>query len=150
MNKIIINVDETWIGMTDFRRRKWQVKEQYNSVAKMQVYPRVSMILGIDTRGQIYVSLIQSNSNASTMRIFFQQLVKKLEEERPYWHKNTIIMLDNATYHTCGTTMKLFEELGVPVLFTGSHSYSASPVELTFAAFKSKDINPSWYSTGKK
>ena len=136
--------------MTDFRRRKWQVHKDFNSVAKLQVIPRISMIVGIDTRGQIYLSLLQSNNNASTMRIFFHSLVKRLDAERKYWHKNTIIMLDNAKYHTCSATLKVLEELGVTVLFTGPHSYSASPVELFFAAFKRTDINPRHVSTGKK
>ena len=108
------------------------------------------MILGIDNRGKIYVSLVQSNTNASMMRIFFHSLIKKLDSENPYWHKNTIIMLDNASYHTSTATLKVFEELGVPVLFTGPHSYSASPVELVFAAFKAADINPRLVPTGKK
>ena len=59
-------------------------------------------------------------------------------------------MLDNATYHSCSSTLKILEDLGVPVLFTGPHSYSASPVELFFAAFKSSDINPRKAPTGKK
>ena len=59
-------------------------------------------------------------------------------------------MLDNVSYHTCSTTLKLFEELGVTVLFTGPHSYSASPVELVFAAFKAADINLRRILTGKK
>ena len=59
-------------------------------------------------------------------------------------------MLDNASYHTCSTTLKVLEELGVTVLFTGPHSYSASPVELFFAAFKAADINPRHVPTGKK
>ena len=84
------------------------------------------------------------------MKIFFHALVKKLEAERPYWHKNTVIMLDNASYHTCTTTMKVFEELGVPVLYTGPYSYSASPVELFFAAFKAADINPRHAPMGKR
>ena len=59
-------------------------------------------------------------------------------------------MLDNAPYHTSKTTMKLFEELRVPVLFTGPHSYSACPCELLYAAFKSRDINPARVKTGKR
>ena len=51
-------------------------------------------------------------------------------------------MMDNAPYHTCTTSMQLYGELNIPILFTGPHSYSASPVELFFAAFKSVDINP--------
>ena len=39
-------------------------------------------------------------------------------------------MLDNAPYHRAGKILSLFEEKRVPVLFTGPHSYDASPVEL--------------------
>ena len=31
--KVVINVDETWIGMSDFRRRKWCQHRHNNSVA---------------------------------------------------------------------------------------------------------------------
>ena len=72
-----------------------------------------------------------------------------LDAESSQWYRNTVIMLDNAPYHTSNATLKAFEELGVPVLFTGPHSYSASPVELLFAAFKARDINPRLVPTGK-
>ena len=124
-NKVIINVDETWLGMTDFRRRKWRLPGTSNSVPHLQVVPRVSMIVGLDTSGRVYLSLIQANSNASVMGIFFNALIKKLESERPYWYHNTVLMLDNASYHTSKASFKVFEELRVPVLFTGPHSYSA-------------------------
>ena len=43
--------------MSDFRRMKWQCPGTTNSVAKVEVSPRVTMILGLDTMGEIYVSL---------------------------------------------------------------------------------------------
>ena len=30
---IILNVDQSWLNMLDFRHRKWVVKDQRNSVA---------------------------------------------------------------------------------------------------------------------
>ena len=108
------------------------------------------MIVGISSRGEIYVSLLQSNSNASVMGIFFNSLVKKLAGENKYWYNSVVIQLDNALYHSSASTMKMFKELRVPVLFTGPHSYSASPVEYFFGAFKSKDVNPSKIKTGKR
>ena len=83
------------------------------------------------------------------MEIFFQDLARKLDEERPYWRKNTIILLDNAPYHHGAGMSKVFEKLQMPICYTGPHSYDASPVELVFAAFKSKDINPRHVKTGK-
>ena len=32
--KVVINVDETWLGMSDFRRMKWTFPGQLGSVAK--------------------------------------------------------------------------------------------------------------------
>ena len=38
----------------------------------------------------------------------------------------------------------------VPVIYSGPHSYSGTPVELLFAHFKAADINPRKVKTGKK
>ena len=49
--KKILNIDETWLGMCDFRRMKWQPSGSTNSVPKLPVAPRISMITGLDTKG---------------------------------------------------------------------------------------------------
>ena len=128
--KTILNVDETWLGMTDFRRRKWRAPGSTNSVAKLEMRPRITMIMGIDSNGSVYLSLLQSNSNSQVMDIFFRALVKQLDKERPDWRDDTVIMLDNARYHSSKPTKRLFEALSIPVLYTGPHSYAASPCEL--------------------
>jgi len=51
INKTIINIDETWIGMSDFRRMKWTLPDMPNGMPKKNVLPRISMIVGLDTRG---------------------------------------------------------------------------------------------------
>ena len=58
--------------------------------------PRISMILGIDTLGSVYLSLVQANSNSKIMEIFIIQLVQMLDFERPGWRKNTVWVWDNA------------------------------------------------------
>jgi hypothetical protein len=73
----------------------------------------------------------------------------KLDRERPNWRYNTVVLLDNAPYHTSTATMRILNFLEIPVCFTGAHSYSAAPCELLFAAFKSRDINPSRVAIGK-
>jgi transposase len=112
--------------------------------------PRISMIVGIDTLGNVFCSITQANSNAAVMRIFFAALVKKLDRERSNWRNDTIIVLDNAKYHGAESTLKVFESLRIPVAFLGPHSYDAAPCELFFAWFKSVDINPLHEPTGKK
>ena len=83
------------------------------------------------------------------MDVFFRQLCLKLDNERPNWRKDTVILLDNAPYHACNSTIKLLEGLGFTVLFTGPHSYDASPTELLFARFKACDFNPNRIPTDK-
>ena len=49
--KRIINIDETWLGMTDFRRMKWCAQGSSNSKPKKNMQPRVTMITALDTQG---------------------------------------------------------------------------------------------------
>ena len=72
-----------------------------------------------------------------------------LDNENRNWRRNTVIMLDNATYHKCQSVLEIFENTETAVIFTGPHSYDASPCELYFAAFKAADINPRHLRTGK-
>lgn len=37
------------------------------------------MILGLDTLGNVYVSLAQANSNSSMMELFFRNLTRRLD-----------------------------------------------------------------------
>ncbi len=66
----VINVDETWLGMTDFRKMKWQQRGDSNSVPQKQVAPRISMIVGLDTHGSVYLTLVQANSNSKIMELY--------------------------------------------------------------------------------
>ena len=83
------------------------------------------------------------------MQLFFWRLVRLLNRKNPNWRKDTIILLDGAAYHQSSAMMQFYEDQAMPVLFTGPHSYAASPVELLFAAFKRADINPRKLPTGK-
>ena len=129
---------------------KWKPKNQSNSVAIVQIRPRISMIGAIDTRGNVYLSLTNCNSNNQIMEIFFRQLVAKLDKENPYWRENTIITLDNASYHNHSNMFKLYESLRIPIMFVGPHSYQTASMELFFAHFKSVSFNPENIPLGKR
>ena len=59
------------------------------------------------------------------MELFFRDLVRKLDDERKNWRSDTLIVLDNAPYHTSQVTIDLFRNLSLPICFTGPHSYDA-------------------------
>ena len=104
--------------------------------------PRISVILGVDSLGQSYLSLTQANSNSSIIEIFLRELVKKLDVQRPDWRSDTVLLFDNASYHTSEATLGLMEQLAIPVMFFGPYSYNVAPCELWFGLFKQEDINP--------
>ena len=55
--KTIINIDETWLGMTDFRQMHWTFPGLPSSVPKKLMSPRVSMIAALDTSGRVFLSI---------------------------------------------------------------------------------------------
>ena len=82
--------------------------------------------------------------------LYIQQLVLKLDKERPDWRKNTVITMDGASYHTAAGTYALLKKLRVPIALQGPHSYDIAPCELYFAAFKRADVNPRKVPTTKE
>jgi uncharacterized protein YcbK (DUF882 family) len=107
--------------MSDFRRRKWQVKGSTNSVPAFSMAPRVSMIVATDSLGNIYFSLLQSNNDQFTFGIFIQRLVKKLDEDRPNWRRETIVLMDGAAYHTADSIYDLLQKLRLPIMVLGPY-----------------------------
>jgi len=119
--------------MSDFRRCKWKAPATTNSVAKLAIAPRITMILGIDNFGNIYYSLAQANSNSSMMEIYFRELVVILDRDKPSWRNSFVILLDGASYHQSKEFKIVAAKLRLPLMLLGPHSYDAAPSELFFA-----------------
>ena len=147
---IFLNIDETWLDTSDYRRMKWRPKYSTNSMPIVQLAPRISMIVAMDTLGSVYLTLTQANTTTSVIEIYLRQLTLKLDKDRPHWRQDTIMVWDNASYHCNDTTMQVLEDLRIPVLFTGPHSYDFAPCELFFSYFKSASFNPERLPLGKK
>ena len=108
------------------------------------------MITALDSSGGVSFSLMQSNTNTNTMQLFLTQLINKLDDKDKYWRKSHILMCDGASYHTSEHMLQFYKDQRLPILITGPYSYSGSPVELFFAAFKRDDVNPRSLPTGKQ
>jgi len=150
MGKILINLDESWINETDFRRMKWRPPGDSNVQPALQLSPRITLIAALDTLGNAYLTLTQANSNNKTMEIYFHQLAAKLDRERPSWREDSVIITDNAPYHVSASTQRVLQDLRIPILFFGPHSYNIAVCELFFAFVKSTHLNPTFMPTGKK
>ena len=58
VKKRIINIDESWLDSGDYRRMSWQRKGTSNGIPVKKVYPRITLMVALDTEGKIYASLL--------------------------------------------------------------------------------------------
>ena len=84
--------------MTDHRRRKWKIKGTTNSIATIQVRPRIVIIAAVDNLGNAYISLLQANTTSEVMKLFLWEFTKLLDAEDSDWRSKTMLMHDNAPY----------------------------------------------------
>ena len=84
------------------------------------------------------------------MEIYLTELVRMLDSEDKHWRKDTVIIWDNASYHSSERTKSLLETLKIPLMFLGAYSYDMAPAELLFARLKSADLHPGEIDVGKK
>ena len=77
------------------------------------------------------------------------ELVEILDKKDISWRNNTLVLLDNASYHTSTQTMKVLSLLEIPVIFLGPYSYLMNPIELFWGMFKDADLNKENLPTGK-
>lgn len=100
----IVNVDESWLNQTDFRNRKWRVRGATNSVKRMQLSARISVIAALSTNGDLFLSLTQVNTDSTMISMFLYHLSSKLGALDPHWRKSTVFLLDGAAYHRSSDT----------------------------------------------
>ena len=112
--------------------------------------PRLSLIAALDTEGRVYFSLTQANTDQNVMLVFLRHLILTLDEERPNWREDTIILLDGARYHTGEDIREFLHKLQLPVIWSAPYSYATAPIELIFGGLKLGEHNPDRLPTGKK
>ena len=96
------------------------------------------------------ITLAHSNSDSNMMALFLHSLTETLDAESPGWQDDTVILWDNATYHTSEETRAVIRSLGIKVIYSGPYSYSSAPIETLFSALKLGELNAEGLSTGKR
>ena len=100
------------------------------------------MMAGIDNYGEVYYSLLQANSNNTTMELVLTYLVSILTAQRPDWREDTILLLDGASWHTSRETRATLERLNIPAMISAPYGYDGAPIELFYACLKRGNLNP--------
>ena len=129
----IINVDETWLNELNFTRKTRNRKNANNSMLMKSVSPSLSMIAALDNEGRIYFSLNHSSTDQDVFMLFMRYLVRKLDEDTPGWENDSIVLIDNATYHRGEDIKKYFRKMQVPIMYSAPYSFSTAPIETLFS-----------------
>ena len=123
--KRIYNVDESWIDQLNFSRQHWK-PTRYATEGMKPVSPRVSLIACVGTDGTALYSLTQINTDSKVFCLYLTELVKKLSAADKDWRDNSVLLLDNASYHVSPETLSYLAWLKVEVIFSGPCKYRIS------------------------
>ena len=93
-NTKFVCIDETQLSYSDGRFRAWQSKDAPNTHGCEPVWPRVSIILALSSLGDLYLSILQGNSNSDLMRLFVSSLAERMDGEDKAWRDKTIWIWD--------------------------------------------------------
>jgi len=132
----VINVDESWIHATNYTRMMWRPPSAPGTMISKSVAPRLALLCALDTKGQIYYSLSQSNTDSDMMMLYMRYLLRRLDEEEADWRDNTVFLFDGAKYHTSEEMKAYFRKMDIKVIYSGPYSYTSAPIELVFGALK--------------
>ena len=145
-----INIDETTLDCTNFTDKKWCEQGTSNSLPNKGIKPRISMIVGLASDGEIYVSLTQVNTNTDMIMLFISRLALILGQEHKDWRKNTILLLDGASYHKSADSRKLFDNMSIKIMLSAPYSFAGAAIEYFFGYFKKGNLNKGNYPLGKR
>ena len=148
--KRVINIDESALNQGQFIRNTWAPRGLKNAHSSKPFGHRLSLIAAMDTHGQVYFAVTQSTVDSEVFVAFLLRLAETLDSEDPDWRDNTVIVLDNASYHHGEETMEALATLRVPTMLAGQYGYDGSPCEKLFAHLKIGDLNPGDISSGKR
>jgi hypothetical protein len=144
-----IAIDETFLGMMNFSRRKWKVKGDLKSENLRPVVPRVTIIGAISNMGESFMSILQDNTDQDVIQLFLLELFEILDRNSPGWKRDSFLFWDCASYHCSESTLSMLREYDVPVVQLGAYSYLQNPIELYWAMLKDADLNPTDAKTSK-
>ena len=94
---IIYNVDESWIDVSDNRRRRWSRRGVSNTKAEKVLNVKINIITAISTEGNVYVALTQCNTDSDVMIMFMSRLAQLLSKESPGWRERSTFLLDGVS-----------------------------------------------------
>ena len=66
----IINIDETFLNVSDLRYMKWRSRGETNSLRERAIDPLLKVIAAVSTTGEIYMAVSQRNTDSDSFCLF--------------------------------------------------------------------------------
>jgi hypothetical protein len=100
------------------------------------------MIAAISSKGRVFFTINQGKTTSLTFLLFLTKLCSRLDSQDRLWRKDTLFLLDNASFHRSEKAMAGYKDMGVPIMFLGPYSFNMAAVEKLFSFVKNRDLNP--------
>ena len=135
-NLDIVFVDETGFDVNNHNLKMWRRDGNINLRGpKNSLYKRINLILAIGKKDIILGHYYKGETIGSNEFItFMDELIEKIGYEKI---SKTVIVLDNATYHTSKKTKFFCEQKKLKILFNVPYLSHFNAIELAFNVIKS-------------
>jgi hypothetical protein len=140
-DKVVINIDESIITQTDYRKYSWMLPKTNTLQLKSDRMGQVSLIMGVASDGRLFFTANRGSNNGSTVFLFLKKLAAQLDLENPEWRDTTILLLDNAPYHRGNKLKDKLKEVNIPLAYLGPYQFKMAPIEICFGFIKKFDVN---------
>ncbi len=96
----------------------------------------------MSSRGRVFFTINQGKTTSLTFLLFLSKLCQRLDSLERHWRKDTLFLLDNASFHKSEKAVAGYKGMGLPIMFLGPYSFNMAAVEKLFSFVKNRDLNP--------
>ena len=122
--KLIINIDESWLNVSDFTHHTWQPSKNNVAISDKALKIKINMIAAVSNRGHCWLSLYYVNTNERVFQLFLTHFADLLSKTgNAGWRENTVILLDGARYHESDNMRKFLRDHHIQTIFSAPYSY---------------------------
>ena len=107
----IYNVDESGFNYTSNKTYGWYRRNQSNLSTHQQHITNTTLVSAVTMAGDHYYCIVKNSHNRKSFCYFLTMLVRRLDETKPNWRQNSIILVDNATLHKTPEVYELVRKL---------------------------------------
>jgi transposase len=127
----LVYLDETGFAPSTHRHHGWAPKGQrVRGLQSGQQRPRTSLIGAYQQRRLLAPMLFEGTCNTQVFNQWLEHMLL------PELTAGSVIVLDNATFHTSRRTQELVEQAGCELLFLAPYSPDLNPIEKLWANLK--------------